>query len=262
MRVFVISLIGHPRRKEVNQHLSSLGIDFDFFDAVDGSNLTAAHKALIDVNQTLINIPRGLTDREYACALSHALLYEKIVVEKISHALILEDDAIVTTDLKMMLDAYVFEKSDFDLMLLCYLNAWYRRWSFKKFFKGYQSFRIWNAPFRTTAYYINSKAAKNLFTAAIPVSSTADWPVGAFKGIKTACIQPQVVIHPKLPLVQSSLHACRVAKDAVYKANKPERTFLFKLKRNILITFFVPKRYNNQLPHFWLKLLGSRISGK
>ena len=260
MRIFVVSLAGHQRRKQITKSLGALGVDFEFFDAVDGSNLTGEQKKLIDVKATLNNIPAGLNDGEYACALSHALIYKKVISERIPNALILEDDALVNDDLKRMLSARVFENSKFDLIMLCYLKAWRKKCSLKPFFEGYRSFTLWNAPFRTAGYYINLKAAKNLNRVAIPISSTADWPIGAFKGILAACLEPQLVIHPDASIIESTLEVKRKSKEIFYKENKKPRSFLSKYKRKILTSYFVPKRNNNKLPHFWLKLLGSKIN--
>ena len=157
MRIFVISLKGDPRRKKISQHLLGLGINFEFFDAVDGSNLAINHKKMIDVEATFKNMSRGLSDGEYACALSHVFLYKKIISEEIAHSLVLEDDVLTTIDLKMVIDACVLEDGEFDLVMLCYYKAWRKKCSYKSFFNEYRSFNLLNAPFRTTAYYINNK---------------------------------------------------------------------------------------------------------
>ena len=262
MRIFVISLEGHRRREKMTMSLAALGIDFEFFDAVDGSNLTTQHKNLIDIEGTLKNIPSGMSDTEYACALSHALLYKKIVSEEIDNAIILEDDVFVTAGLKEMIDAHVLDRSKFDLVMLCYLNAWSKKYSFKSFFKMYRSFALWNVPLRTAGYYINQKAAGNLNKAAIPISSTADWPLGAFEELSAVCITPQIVVHPCLLEEESTLEHERKARRLAYKASRRSESFLSKYKRKILFLFFVPKNNNEKLPRFWLNLLGSKVIGQ
>jgi len=278
MRIFVISRKGDPRRKKISKHLQGLGINFEFFDAVDGSNLTIDHKKLIDVEVTFKNMSRELTDGEYACALSHAFLYKKIISEEIAHSLILEDDVLTTIDLKMMIDACVLENSKFDLVMLCYLQAWRKKCSYKSFFNEYKSFKILNAPFRAAAYYINNKAAKNLFRTAIPISAAADWPAGSFDAISTSCVEPQVVSHPEESAVPSTLSQERNAMTAAFKKKrmkafkkKRRSSFLGKSKitwrlsrhmKKFFIFYFVPQNRNTKLPLFWLKLLGSLVKGK
>ena len=278
MRIFVISLKGDSRRKEISKHLLGLGINFEFFDAVDGSNLTFHHNRLIDVEATFKNMSRGLSDGEYACALSHAFLYKKILFEEIAHSLVLEDDVLTTLDLKMMIDACVLEDSKFDLVMLCYFQAWRKKCSYKSFFNEYRSFRLWNVPFRTAAYYINNKAAKNLFRTAIPISAAADWPAGSFDAISTSCVEPQVVSHPKELAVPSTLSQERerviaafhkIRREAIKKKRsssllgKSKITWkLSKHMKKFFIFCFVPTNRNTKWPLFWLKLFGSLVKGK
>lgn len=278
MRIFVISLKGDSRRKKISKHLLGLGINFEFFDAVDGSNLNINHKKMIDVEATFKNISRGLSDGEYACALSHAFLYKKIISEQIANSIVLEDDVLTTIDLKVMIDACILEDSKFDLVLLCYLGAWRKKCSYKSFFNEYRSFRLWNSPLRTAAYYINNKAAKNLYRAAIPISAAADWPTGSFHGLSTAGIEPQVVCHPEESVVSSNLSQERESIEATFKKErikavqkKKSSSFLGKSKitwrlsrrmKKFFMFCFIPKNKNTKLPLLWLKLLGSLVIDK
>lgn len=262
MRVFIISLKGHERRKKISESMQNLGIDFEYFDAVDGEKLTDEQKSLIDYQQALINKPRGMCNGEFGCAISHALLYQKIVTEKINDALILEDDVIPNKEFKEMLNANVFERSNFDLIMLCHAKAWCIRWSFRLFYGEYETFRVWNTPYVTAGYYINIKAARNLYKVAIPISTTADWPVGAFHGLSTGCLRPQVLDLPERLPGQSMLDVEREKMSISYKLKKKKRGFLSKCRKKLFVGFFIPKRKNTRLPLIWLKLLGYRLPDK
>lgn len=182
--------------------------------------------------------------------------------DSISEALILEDDVIPNKEFKEMLDVGVFERSSFDLIMLCYVKAWCMRWSLRPFYGRYQSFRVWNAPYVTAGYYINAEAAKNLYKVSIPISTPADWPVGAFNGLSAGCLRPQALSLPERLPGQSTLDVDRERMSIDYKSKKKKRSFLLKCKKKLFIDFFIPNRKNTRLPLFWLKLLGYRLADK
>jgi GR25 family glycosyltransferase involved in LPS biosynthesis len=78
----------------MQRHLDAIGVPFEFFDAIDGHEMT--RDALLEV------APRGggdycgmLTAREIGCALSHLLAITKIAEGKDKYGIILEDDVFV-----------------------------------------------------------------------------------------------------------------------------------------------------------------------
>ena len=93
--VFVVSLPDCIDRREViARALHHLGIEFEFVDAVDGRHgLDPQYEDQIDRVATR-RAGRILSDAEFACALSHISVYQRIVLENIAYALILEDDAV------------------------------------------------------------------------------------------------------------------------------------------------------------------------
>lgn len=95
--VLVISLPDEvQRRSAIAAQLAALSIPFEFVDAIDGrSGLPAEFEARIDRARTQRVLGRPMSEAEYACALSHMRVYERIVAEKLAGAIVLEDDAIV-----------------------------------------------------------------------------------------------------------------------------------------------------------------------
>jgi glycosyl transferase family 25 len=99
-RIFVINLDRCPDRREyIQQQLN--GIGYEFIRGVDGMNIDmeklisegvwnrpACHRAL----------RRDIHMGEVGCAMSHRMIYEKMVAENISNALILEDDIKIYRD--------------------------------------------------------------------------------------------------------------------------------------------------------------------
>lgn len=103
--IFVISLKHSQRREVIKTRLDGLGLNFEFFDAVYGKDLTEEEIAKIDFNfyPKKYNARKALTLGEIGCAMSHILLYEYMVKHKIEQAIILEDDAIVSLYFKQIL---------------------------------------------------------------------------------------------------------------------------------------------------------------
>lgn len=122
MKVFVISLPGDEARREfMRGQLGAFGLDFEFFDAVRGSERIhdpvwyddAAARKLED---------RSLRAGEVGCALSHAAVYAEIARRDLPWALILEDDAILHPELPAVLralEAGSIEKGDMIFLERC-----------------------------------------------------------------------------------------------------------------------------------------------
>lgn len=93
LNTYVISLRSClDRRREMGQRLSRLGLRAEFFDAVEGRSVDRARYPSLDPHSPL-------SDGELGCYLSHVALWQKVVAERIPHALILEDDVHLSPDL-------------------------------------------------------------------------------------------------------------------------------------------------------------------
>lgn len=121
MPIYVISMAdSHERRAGIARQLDALGLPFTFFDGVRGSALSAEDKARILGPRELTHelIERDMTDNEIGCALSHVGVYRRMVECQQSHALVLEDDALLLPGFMDVLQAMSSE--DYDLVLLGY----------------------------------------------------------------------------------------------------------------------------------------------
>ncbi len=101
-RIFVISLPhAQDRRESISRQLEEQGLDFEFIDAVHGKSLTEEERDR--VNRPLLrHYRRPFSPNEVGCYLSHGLVYRKIAEERIPLAFVLEDDALIKTDLKRL----------------------------------------------------------------------------------------------------------------------------------------------------------------
>ena len=101
MKNFVISLkSASDRREHIINQFEGKGIPFNFFDAIEPSQITSqAEKIGFTIRQG------DLTQNELACFLSHFSLWNKIVNENISYMAIFEDDVYLSDSAEKFLYA-------------------------------------------------------------------------------------------------------------------------------------------------------------
>lgn len=91
--VFVISLAGSPRRAFCSKELAEQGIDFSFFDAVDGRTLNKSTSYALSYgadNEKYFK--RSLSPEEIGCYLSHGEIWRR-AAESGETIVVFEDDA-------------------------------------------------------------------------------------------------------------------------------------------------------------------------
>ena len=98
--IWVLNLKRSPKRRQFMEHqLTSFGLDFEFINAIDGYHLSEKDLAKYSKEQTVKIIGRELSCTEIGCALSHLLVYHRMVREEIDEVLVLEDDIRITQTL-------------------------------------------------------------------------------------------------------------------------------------------------------------------
>lgn len=114
MKTYVINLEKRPDRlKYISEQLDQLGLEYERVEAVDGSSLERPYP-LFNEKRFLLDQKKHVVSGEIGCALSHREIWKKIVANNESHALILEDDIEVNSDIKKLLgDINSIEKFDF-----------------------------------------------------------------------------------------------------------------------------------------------------
>jgi glycosyl transferase family 25 len=109
--VFVISLAAFgERRKNVVKQLKTAGVDnFRILDAVDGKKLNLPQmvaEGLLEADQ---RTGRLLTSGEVGCLMSHRLIWQLMLDERLNKILVLEDDVVLREDAAMHLAAVLQE---------------------------------------------------------------------------------------------------------------------------------------------------------
>jgi len=138
----VISLEhAHDRREVISTRLRTLGIPFEFVPGADGRQLDLSTHPGYDGFRRRIFFGRDLTGGELGCVLAHRNAYQHMLASGYEFALVLEDDAVLTDALPMVIDA---------LLEIC------ERWDLVRFLgreKNYRASRL-ITPLRGGAVYL------------------------------------------------------------------------------------------------------------
>jgi glycosyl transferase family 25 len=121
MHTYVINLARSPERREhITAELRNARIDYEIVTGVDGRDLDLSDTSIVDPALfERSEFPSGMA----GCALSHLLVYRRILADGADAAVVLEDDVSLSPDLESLADAVGSNLSGADLALLHYDNA-------------------------------------------------------------------------------------------------------------------------------------------
>lgn len=171
--VYVISLeSARERRALMTEHLRDLGIDYELIDAVKGSSLDSNYRQSLNPNG---NMSHG----ELGCYLSHIRIYERMIEQKISVALVLEDDTVMHHSVKVLIESGC-QSLDFDY---CFLGSedrgdegyvFYDSEASVKLTGQHSAYLLSSGPYCTNAYLITLDGAKKRMACAFPARTAID----------------------------------------------------------------------------------------
>lgn len=130
--IFVINLpIDTKRRQAIEAQLQSIGADYEIVHGIYGDDERVAKR--YDEARTVKDRGYPLTRGEKGCALAHALLYERIIHEKVPYSLILEDDIILPDNFLSILESEINKENkkwdwlsfDYRYSGLRFLRQWF-----------------------------------------------------------------------------------------------------------------------------------------
>lgn len=196
--VFVISLTrSQERRAAVVRQMQRLSIEFTFWDAVDGKNLTQEELKSVDFPLAEQTSGHVLSHGEVGCALSHIRLYEHMVENGIARAIVLEDDIYLHTHIKRLVEK-ACSLSRADIIFLHHGKA--KSWPFKvHLVEGYRlaryispSKRSLRGVLSTAGYILTQEGARKLLNKAYPVRMPSDYLTGRLQmtGLSAAGVEP------------------------------------------------------------------------
>ncbi|WP_051910657.1 glycosyltransferase family 25 protein [Pectobacterium brasiliense] len=255
--VFIVSLAKDiDRRKSIADDLKKGSIDFEFIDAILGSDLTRE-----DLDRIRENSPEEFnpTVSEIGCSLSHQKIYSKIINEKIEWAIILEDDAIINGSLKHLIDGLsgeaIKKMAEEDLYILGGQDGLSQRRKVSLSFfnkiniNGVIFRKLIHKPIyitRTCCYLVSRKLAINLhkeFNNNYYIADKWDYlyKKKCFKNIYLT----EIISHPIIDISNSNIEKERLAKlDQEIKKESRQKG---KIERGINNFFFLIKKFLRSL---------------
>ena len=121
-KIYVISLKRVPERRQLMEaQLSTLGLEAEFVEGVDGLELSeATYRA--NFTEKEYTDPRRITPTEMGCAWSHRNVYKRLIDSQEECALVLEDDAVLSPEIVPFLELIPKIASDWELISLCWMR--------------------------------------------------------------------------------------------------------------------------------------------
>jgi glycosyl transferase, family 25 len=203
--IFVISLVeASARRSAIVSQFKQIGLQFEFVDAIDGrGGLPEKWNNMIDRQKSIDLHGFPMKDTEFACALSHQLVYRRIVDDSLPGAIVLEDDAILTPNFAEFYHDAAYRHAPF-IQLFCF-SARIWRGPGRRILPGVRMHRLAENPFMTVGYSISRAAAEGVIRTSLPLCQRADWPTDMtqFGGQMTI---PWIIRHPPPGAGDSYIH--------------------------------------------------------
>ena len=173
MQVYVVSLKDSvDRQKSIITQCEKLDINPIFIEAVNGKSLSESEISQYCNQEKAKQLyGRELLLGEIGCALSHKKIYQKIVDENIPYAVILEDDAIVESDIKRVVSLVIEKNISCDVVLLGHNRGFKNKevidsvdslWWQHSLNKKYRLGRLVKGGLGTYGYMISQKGARRI----------------------------------------------------------------------------------------------------
>jgi glycosyl transferase family 25 len=176
---FVVNLATATQRREAMANLfAQHGITPQWFDAVDGREMSAEDMAKHFAADIAAHVYGAMNPPEIGCALSHLGIYRLMVEQGIASAVIFEDDIELAPDFATLLDDQTGLHSNFGahepvMVQLTHVRRGYRFGA--RTVGNYQIVRPDGGVWRTSGYFITLAAAQRMLIGAYPVCVAADY---------------------------------------------------------------------------------------
>lgn len=169
MKTFIVNLDKSVERlARITQQLNDLGMRFERVSAVYGASLSKRElRRDVARFRSIIAMSRKLLAGEIGCSLSHNKIYRRMILDGIDIALVLEDDVLVSPNIKDVLtqiEGFVDKQKPQVFILSCYDKDRCQKTAIEP---------IHNATC-TDGYVITLPAAKVILKANYPVVTVAD----------------------------------------------------------------------------------------
>ena len=200
----------------MSQHLVELGLEGEFFAAVDGRSLEESEVARVyDVSAAETTEWGALTRGEIGCAMSHRKVWQALVESGEAGWLVLEDDAVLAADVPEWLSKLPSLVRNGDVVPFVQTDR--NRYHFRrvKVSPGRELVYANQAFVTATAYYITPLAAMRLLNASMPIWFPIDcwYSSPGFKGVTAIRVVWPAAVHARGEAQAPSTIGRRAAHD-------------------------------------------------
>lgn len=177
MKIFVVNLEKDKERREsIVTQMQHLSIPFEFFKGFYAKEMSKEEISQhYNRKKTYRNLCLDMVPAQIGCALSHAMLYKKIIDDNIDVACIFEDDVILPETIKDDLD-FIRSKMSKTIPQIFLLSPVETNGIVEYQSEDFSIEKYKNG-FFASAYVLNKIAAQSLLKNLYPISNVADcWP--------------------------------------------------------------------------------------
>lgn len=231
--VVVISLVDAiERRRHIQSAFEAAGVDFRFFDAVNGRALNEADLKSCNPAMSKSGFKRPLSLPEIGCYLSHYRIWQSICQTKAAWTIVLEDDSEIKPSFAGLLSEIAALRLDPAIIQLNDTNSTVIR-RLARLTERHELVELWIARRSSCGYAINHAGAQQMARLALPFSRPIDIDMKHWWefGIEMLAVKPSVV--RERPGTLSGIEQSRIATKLQFSASGVRGFFdnlLFQLR--------------------------------
>jgi len=239
--IFIINLESDfEKKKHINALCIKYGLLPVFIKAIKGNDLSDKAVQTAYPKQLAIDtFGRELSKPELGCAMSHKLIYQKIVDDNIDIALVLEDDADFGQDLVHCLNSITKFPKDLEVALFGHYRSYDHKakascslWGRKALYQKYILKKPIQPSYGCHGYCITNGGARKILNDFAEITMTIDHLVGKPDFVNVYVLDPRVVfVHQEL-FKNSSIEGSRKK-----MCNKYYNDYRKSFKRKVLEYF-------------------------
>lgn len=207
--IFVISLVRDTERREAMKKALA-GLNFQFFDAVDGRELDEAkYRHRMQPDWWRVMRGRRMSSGMIGCFLSHYALWEHLVETGTPYAIVFEDDTRLDDGFTAALEAVMAANVDWDVVLLSVKKRYAIDWVAAQLGAGRSLVRHRRrVGGGTRGYIIRLEAAQALLHYCWRIRAPMGWLHGEWwlSGLTYLAVEPAIVLETGLPSTIGTQH--------------------------------------------------------
>ena len=221
----------------ISQQLEQQNLSFKRIPGVDIKERQDLKNKYYSKVRNKLDYHTPLTDGEIGCYIAHRNAWKAILDDNIDFGLVLEDDAYLKENLKLILDNLHNTKSDWDILKLADLSTSPRKGTNIEKFQKFDIQSYYKPPTLCIAEVITRKGAKILLnlsnTFGRPVDVDKQW--FCFKGLKIKGIKPYPVncnnqFKSEIDSIQNRKYSLSFKERFIRRLKRIKLNIIYKIK--------------------------------